>query len=181
MIRTRVVRPSGFCDRWPYGRLTRRTVTMPIITRRTFLFAFSAAVVSSRLHAAVRPTVVVFKDPTCGCCANWVQHLRRNGFAVRATDVPDMESVKNAHNVPSALRSCHTGTVGGFVIEGHVPAADIKRLLAERPKIAGLAVPGMPVGSPGMEGPNGKPYDVVTFDAAGRSRVFSTQKPALQP
>ena len=152
---------------------------MQLIGRRKFLFALSASAVPlvTRAYAQPKTQVMVYKDPTCGCCANWVEHLRQNGFAVSATDKPDMAAVKNAHKVPTALRSCHTATVDGFVIEGHVPAIEIKRLLKDRPKVAGLAVPGMPIGSPGMEGVNGKPYDVVAFDAAGGTRVFSTEQP----
>ena len=155
---------------------------MRMISRRQLLFMVSVGVaVGPRVHAQGKAQVTVYKDPTCGCCANWVQHLRQNGFAASAMDTPDMASVKDTHKVPASLRSCHTAVVEGFVIEGHVPAADIQRLLKERPKVAGLAVPGMPVGSPGMEGPNGKSYDVVAFDATGRSRVFSTHMPAARP
>jgi hypothetical protein len=121
--------------------------------------------------------VQVFKDATCGCCANWVEHLRRKGFAPTSENVADINAVKAKYGVPAQARSCHTAIVGGYVIEGHVPAADIQRLLKEKPKVAGLAVPGMPIGSPGMEGPNPRAYDVLTFDKSGKTAVFSTQHP----
>ena len=125
--------------------------------------------------AAQQPQKIdVFKSPTCGCCENWVKHLRASGFAPTATNLDDMTAVKTKYHVPPALQSCHTAIVGGYVIEGHVPAADIKRLLKERPAIVGLAVPGMVTGSPGMEGPNPKPYDVIAFDKQGKTRVFAT-------
>ena len=95
--------------------------------------------------------VVVYKSPTCGCCEKWVAHLRANGFAVQTRDTAQMSLVKDRHNLPRDMRSCHTAEIGGYVVEGHVPAADIKRLLHEQPDAEGLAVPGMPLGSPGME------------------------------
>ena len=107
----------------------------------------------------------------------WVSHLKDNGFTVRTTDVPDVSSVKAEHEVPRQLSSCHTALVGGYVIEGHVPAEDIHRLLQERPDIAGISVPGMPVGAPGMEGPNPQEFEVIAFDDDGQMAVFSTQSP----
>ena len=104
----------------------------------------------------------------------WVSHLRKNGFAVRSTDVPDMRSVKRQAGVPRAVSSCHTAMVEGYIVEGHVPADDVKRLLAERPDVRGIAVPGMPIGSPGMEGPNPQPYDVITFDEDGNLTHFAS-------
>ncbi len=118
--------------------------------------------------------VVVYKSPTCGCCNKWIEHLQANGFTVKAQNVADIMPSKNANGVPPTLASCHTAKVDGYVIEGHVPAADIKRLLKERPKVLGLAVPGMPVGSPGMEqGAHKERYDVLTFDDAGNTRVYA--------
>jgi len=117
--------------------------------------------------------VVVYKSPTCGCCKQWIKHLEASGFSVQAKDVPNVGPYKLKHGVPPQLSSCHTATVGGYVIEGHVPAADIRRLLKERPKVVGLTVPGMPEGSPGMEGPHPQHYDVLTFDADGRIAVFA--------
>ena len=135
------------------------------------------AAASSALRAQQPVKIDVYKDPTCGCCANWVGHLRKNGFAAHAEDVADINAVKAKYNVPAALRSCHTAVVGGYVIEGHVPAADVKRLLTTRPAdVVGLAVPGMPVGSPGMEGANPQAYQVLAFDKGGRSRIFATYR-----
>jgi hypothetical protein len=120
------------------------------------------------------PAVSVFKSATCGCCAKWVEHLRANGFTPTATNVDDLTTVKAKYKVPTAVQSCHTALVGGYVIEGHVPASDIKRLLKERPAIVGLAVAGMPNGSPGMEGPTPRQYDVLSFDKDGKTSLFAT-------
>ena len=121
-------------------------------------------------------TVEVYKDPSCGCCSKWVEHLRKQGFTVRVTETHNIEAFKANHHVPGQLWSCHTALVQGYVLEGHVPAADVQRLLKERPAIAGLAVPGMPIGSPGMEMPGSKAqaYDVVSFDKDRKSRVFAS-------
>jgi len=123
--------------------------------------------------AAGATAVTVYKSPTCGCCKNWVAHLRANGFSVKAVDVADVTSYKLANGISPALASCHTALVDGYVIEGHVPAQDIKRLLRERPKIVGLAAPGMPSGSPGMEQGYKDAYDVVSFDKSGRVSVYA--------
>ncbi|HMY79097.1 MAG TPA: DUF411 domain-containing protein [Thauera aminoaromatica] len=118
--------------------------------------------------------VVMYKDPNCGCCGKWAEHMRSAGFAVKEVANPRMDLVKQEAGVPEALGSCHTAKVGGYVVEGHVPAADVRRMLAEKPAIRGLSAPGMPLGSPGMEGPYpAERYDVVSFDAQGRSAVFS--------
>jgi hypothetical protein len=117
------------------------------------------------------PSVTVYKSPTCGCCTKWVDHMRANGFDVKATNVEDMAAVKQKYGVPDKAASCHTSLVGGYVIEGHVPADVVKRLLAERPKVAGLAVPGMPASAPGMDIP-GQPYTIVGFDRAGQLTVY---------
>jgi hypothetical protein len=120
--------------------------------------------------------VQVFKSPTCGCCSEWIRHLEENGFTVEARDIANMMAVKSELGIPGELGSCHTARIDGYLIEGHVPAQDIQRMLAERPEIRGIAVPGMPVGSPGME-VEGRPadrYDVVAFDAAGRTSVFAS-------
>ena len=120
------------------------------------------------------PAVTVYKSPTCQCCAKWVDHLQANGFEVTTSDRSDMQQVKQHYNVPRELASCHTAVVGGYVVEGHVPADEIKRLLAERPSVAGLTVPGMPVGSPGMEqGSQQDPYNVLTFTQQGNANVFA--------
>jgi hypothetical protein len=108
------------------------------------------------------PLVTVYKSPTCGCCSAWVDHLRGSGFRVETVDVRDTGAVKRQYGIPDSLASCHTGVVDGYVVEGHVPATDVKRLIEERPEAGGLAVPGMPVGSPGMEqGDTTEPYEVL--------------------
>lgn len=120
------------------------------------------------------PSVTVFKDRNCGCCKNWVEHLRKHAFDVTAQDTSDVGAVKRTARVPEELHSCHTAFVNGYVIEGHVPAADIQRLLREKPKVAGIAVPGMPLGSPGMEiGSRKDRYDVIAFNRDGSMRVFA--------
>jgi hypothetical protein len=123
------------------------------------------------------PTVLVYKTPTCGCCNGWVEHLEEAGFTVDARDVRDIMTVKHEGGVPANMSSCHTAIVDGYVVEGHVPADQVKRLLAERPEVAGIAVPGMPIGSPGMEGPNAKPYEVFTFAHDGTVGVFAEVDP----
>lgn len=126
------------------------------------------------------PTLTVYKSASCGCCTLWVEHARSSGFTVREVNTDDLAAVKRELGIPSRLASCHTVVVGGYVVEGHVPAADIKRLLADKPKLRGLAVPGMPVGSPGMEqGPvsSYERYDVLAFEANGAVRVFASHGP----
>lgn len=127
--------------------------------------------VSLHLRAAA-PQVNVFKTSTCGCCSKWVEHLRTNGFAPAVKDVPSTAEYRRRYGVPDQLQSCHTATVGGYTIEGHVPAADIRRLLKNRPKAKGLAVPGMPLGSPGMEAPRRDAYSVLLFHSDGRASVY---------
>lgn len=119
--------------------------------------------------------VKVWKNPQCGCCSKWVAHLKAAGFTVEVNETRNMDAVKKLANIPKRLRSCHTAVIGGYRIEGHVAVADIKRLLTERPKILGLAVPAMPIGSAGMEVPSGArdAYNVEAFKADGSSRVFS--------
>ena len=108
-----------------------------------------------------RPNMKVYKSASCGCCVKWVDHLRENGFSVEVEVAADLGQLKRENGIPHRLGSCHTGFVGGYVVEGHVPASDVMRLLETRPSIVGLAVPGMPIGSPGMEGPNPVPYRVL--------------------
>ena len=119
--------------------------------------------------------VDVWKSPTCGCCTIWVEHMRANGFRVRTTDVTDLAPFKRKYGVPPTLESCHTGVIGGYTIEGHIPADVIRQMLKQKPKIVGLAVPGMPMGSPGMEGPRRDKYDVLTFDKAGKTTIFASR------
>jgi hypothetical protein len=125
-------------------------------------------------NAAKKPTITVYKDPNCGCCKNWIQYLARHGYQVDAKDSPDMPGIKQSLGVPAGLTSCHTAVVNGYLIEGHVSAEDIDKLLAQKPKIAGLAVPGMPMSSPGMDGPRTKAYQVLAFDKNGKTTVFAT-------
>ena len=126
------------------------------------------------------PTVVVYKTATCGCCSGWVDHMRSAGFTVDARDLPDnveLMRVKVDAGVPGPMTTCHTSLIDGYVVEGHVPADQVKRLLAERPDVAGIAVPGMPVGSPGMEGAGARPYQVHSWDRQGRTAVFAEVDP----
>jgi hypothetical protein len=124
-------------------------------------------------HAAEATPITVYKTPTCGCCKKWVEHLEKNGFRVTVEDMDDVSPVKAQHGVPGDLHSCHTGVVDGYVVEGHVPADVIRKLLAERPQVAGIAVPGMPMGSPGMEGPYTEHYDVLAFTEDGKRSVYA--------
>ena len=127
---------------------------------------------------AQRPqtTMEVYKSATCGCCSKWVDHLRSLGFVVRTTNTEALDALKAKYGVPRQARSCHTALVGGYVVEGHVPGVDVQRLLRERPAIAGIAVPGMPIGSPGMEvsGVKAQPFDVIAFAKDGSTRVFAS-------
>jgi hypothetical protein len=132
------------------------------------LMAGAAALPAAATRAAEQPSITVHKDPNCGCCSGWVQHLQKAGFTVQAVDTAELDAVKTRLGVPGDLAACHTAQVAGYIVEGHVPAAALKRLLAEKPNAAGLAVPGMPVGSPGMEGGTPEPYDVILFGPAGR-------------
>jgi hypothetical protein len=122
------------------------------------------------------PTVVVYKSPTCGCCTAWVDRMREAGFTLEVHDVDDVNPQKERAHVPLHLASCHTATVGGYALEGHVPPDAVLRLLRERPSVAGLAVPGMPAGSPGMEmGPRKDAYQVVAWNADGSTQVYESR------
>ena len=117
--------------------------------------------------------MVVYKDPTCGCCKNWVDIMQQSGFEVSVRDTANMAAIKTRYLVPAKVHSCHTALVGGYVIEGHVPADLIRKVLADKPTVVGLGVPGMPAGSPGMEGTRKDPYDVLTFDRMGKTTVYA--------
>lgn len=117
--------------------------------------------------------VEVFKSPYCGCCGKWVEHLRQNGFEVNTHDVEDVTAARKKTGMPDRLGSCHTAKIGGYVVEGHVPAADIQRLLKEKPKALGLAVPSMPPGSPGMESTKPMPYQTLLVRTDGTTQVFA--------
>lgn len=136
----------------------------------------TAACSSSRAEAPAAPVMTVYKSPTCGCCANWVDHVKAAGFTVQVHDVENMTEIKDEAGVPRGSRSCHTALIDGYTLEGHVPAEDIRRLLDERPKIAGLAVPGMPVGSPGMEVPGqaADEYEVIAYTVDGATSVYAS-------
>jgi hypothetical protein len=140
-----------------------------------FLIAAFAAACGSA--AAQRDVVVdVYKDPTCGCCTLWVDHLKAAGFTTRVTESDEVVTLKNERGVPMRARSCHTAIVDGYVVEGHVPAADIQKMLRERPAIAGLGVPGMPIGSPGMEVPGmaAQAFDTLSFTRDGSVAVYAS-------
>lgn len=166
-------------------------MTETILSRRAWLASLArtaaagagaltllAALRPERAHAAAPRRIVVYKDPDCGCCREWVTYLRRNGFAPEAHDRADMSALKDSLGVPDALRSCHTAVVGRYAVEGHVPAEDIVRLLTKAPKgVTGIAVPGMPAGSPGMEmGGRRDRYDVIAFAPNGRTSVFASHR-----
>jgi hypothetical protein len=139
--------------------------------------ALGAALGCGRIFAAAPPEMVVYKSPTCGCCTDWVKHLRGHGFAVKVMEVADLGPVRQRFRVPDRLAACHTALIGGYVVEGHVPASAIKRLLAEKPGVIGLSVPGMPLGSPGMEGPKPEAFNTLVFDERGTAKVFESYRP----
>lgn len=126
---------------------------------------------------AAATKIEVYKSPTCRCCTKWVDHMRANGFTVETRNIGNKEARKRA-GIPPSLGSCHTSLVDGYVIEGHVPASDIKRFLSERPRAIGLAVPGMPKGSPGMESSRGNPYNVLLINREGNLSVYSRHLPS---
>jgi hypothetical protein len=142
-------------------RLARRSVLGLVV-----VIAFGQAV---RPAFTAEPGIKVHRDPSCGCCSKWVRHLREAGFAVEVDDTADLSAVRSQFGIPSELVACHTAELGDYLLEGHVPAPAIRRLLAERPKARGLAVPGMPVGAPGMEGRQPQPNAVVLFGADGHA------------
>jgi hypothetical protein len=150
---------------------TRREISL--INRRMVLAACLA--VPLLAVAAPKAQVVVYKNPSCGCCKEWVKHLEKAGFTTEVHDLDNLGPTKERVGIPPAMGSCHTAEVGGYFVEGHVPADDIKRLLRERPNAKGLTVPGMPVGSPGMEVPSGQvaPYDVILVAKDGKTSVYA--------
>jgi len=140
--------------------LTRRSAL--ILATGTAAFALTGS------SAAQEQVITVHKDPNCGCCSGWVKHLQTAGFTAKTIDTADLDAVKTRLGVPADLAACHTAQIAGYVVEGHVPAIALKRFLAEKPSATGLAVPGMPIGSPGMEGGSPEPYEVVLFEPTGR-------------
>ena len=165
----------------PYEPIEEKRMTLASPERRRLLAAALAALPSGVLaqRAADGPLVEVWKSPTCGCCKDWIAHMQANGFRVVAHDEGN-NAARARLGLPARYGSCHTARVGGYVIEGHVPAAEVRRLLAERPAALGLAVPGMPVGSPGMDGPEygGRkdPYDTLLVHRDGSARVFQSHR-----
>jgi hypothetical protein len=155
------------------------------MTRRTLLAGTGAAMAvaaggAAYLFAGANPagaSGTVVKSPLCGCCNAWVTHMAEAGLALTVENTSDVEPFKREHGVPAHMVSCHTAVIDGYVIEGHVPAAQVHRLLAERPAIRGLAVPGMPEGSPGMEGPNPEAYTVYALLTDDRTRPFARIRP----
>jgi hypothetical protein len=149
------------------------------VNRRSFLVMLTAAAAARPILAATGtatlPPVEVFKSPYCGCCGAWVEHMKAAGFSVKVTEVQDTNASRRRVGLPNQYASCHTAVVAGYVLEGHVPAQDVKRLLAQKPAAIGLAVPGMPQGSPGMEAGGKKDaYKVLLVDKAGRSSVYAS-------
>jgi hypothetical protein len=130
-------------------------------------------IVQAAWAASTLPTIDVYKSPTCGCCEKWVQHMRANGFKVVAHDTENVAAHKTRLGVPFALGSCHTAEVGGYLIEGHVPAADVKRLLAEKPRARGLVSPGMPQSAPGMDVPGNQPYQILLVGNDGSTSLYA--------
>lgn len=122
---------------------------------------------------SIAADIVVYKSPTCGCCGKWVEHMEKAGFSVDVENRRDLAPIKHELGVPGRMQSCHTAKVGDYFVEGHVPADLVKQLLAEKSDIKGLTVPGMPMGSPGMEGPRKDPYNVIAIDKDGRARVYA--------
>jgi hypothetical protein len=146
------------------------------IDRRALILTLSALAASAGCAQAASREITVYKTPYCGCCKGWVTHLVRAGFKPKVIEVQDLNPIRDKLGVPFPLSSCHTGVIGGYVVEGHVPPQDVVRLLAERPKALGIVVPGMPIGSPGMETPKGdkEPFDtLLLLDRSGRTRVFA--------
>jgi hypothetical protein len=150
-----------------------------MLSRRHFFLSSAAALVAGRTllaetPAAAPPSVLtVYKDPECQCCAKWAKYMSANGFVVNVQDVKNVDAIKRTMNVPTAMQSCHTAVVGAYVVEGHVPAELVKKMLTEKPGILGLAVPGMVDGSPGMEAAHSEHYDVMAFGRDGKARVYA--------
>lgn len=136
--------------------------------------AAGTAVLAERPGPAVAAEMTVYKSPTCGCCGKWIDHMKAAGFQVKVVDMDDLTEIKQASGVPMKLRTCHTAVAAGYAIEGHVPADVVKKLLAEKPAAVGIAVPGMPIGSPGMEmGTQKDSYEVILFEKGGKTSVYA--------
>ena len=146
--------------------------------RREFVAMAGLALVAPRAWAApARTRVEIWKSDSCGCCGEWIKHLQKNGFATKVNSVADASPMRSALGIPDRLGSCHTAKVGGYAIEGHVPAGDIRRLLAQKPDAIGLSAPGMPAASPGMDVPNSPPYEVLLVRRDGSTTLFARHVP----
>ncbi len=144
-----------------------------ILTSIPFLMTAGVLLLVSMFsNLALAADILVYKSPTCGCCKAWVKHIRDQGFSVEVHNRSDMNPIKQQYGIPGHLQSCHTAKAGDYVIEGHVPADLIARLLEEKPRVQGLAVPGMPMGSPGMEGPRKDDYYIFTFKKNGKTKIY---------
>lgn len=141
--------------------------------KRAFLAAAALALAAPWALGQKMPLVEVWKSDSCGCCAEWVKHMEKNGFATKVHRVEDTSPVRRALGMPERMASCHTAKVEGYVIEGHVPASDVKKLLAQKPRARGLAAPGMPAGSPGMDIPDSPPYQTYLVRADGGAQVYA--------
>ena len=143
------------------------------MSRHLSSFALVALLSMAPVWAQTTPTVDVYKSPTCGCCGKWIDHMKKNGFKVEIHEVDNIPASRKKLGMPEKLGSCHTSKVGNYVVEGHVPAQDIQRLLKEKPKALGLAIPSMPPGVPGMDIPNSPPYETLLVQADGSTSVFA--------
>jgi len=153
-------------------RLTR---FVPVVLAAAAVVSLGAAAGHSPAAdpSATVSVITVYKSPSCGCCGKWIDYLRANGFQVKVEDLDDLSEIKAASGVPRQLQTCHTAVVEGYVVEGHVPADALRSLLHDRPKVAGIAVPGMPTGAPGMEGSPAQHYDVIAWDKSGKTTVYA--------
>jgi hypothetical protein len=160
---------SGYCE------AMKRHILFGSFGRGALILACAVVSTASQQAPATTPTpITVYKTASCGCCAKWVDHMKSAGFAPTVSDLPEVGSTKLKLGVPADLQSCHTATVDGYVVEGHVPADVVRQLLKEKPKVTGIAVPGMPMGSPGMEqGGMKDAYEVLTFDRSGKTTVYA--------
>lgn len=140
---------------------------------KNFILALALALPAAMPAWAAGEIVEVYKSPNCGCCGKWVQHMQQAGFDVRTHDVADVSPARAKLGMPERYASCHTAVVGGYVVEGHVPADDVKRLLKEKPKAIGLAVPGMPQSAPGMDDPRKIPYETLLVQGDGKQRLYA--------
>lgn len=150
---------------------------LPVVSRRAAASENGVLlnVGAAPLAGSAAGKVLVYKDASCGCCNEWVKHMQKAGFTVTAQNSTDMNALKKRLGVPASLASCHTAVVDDYLVEGHVPADLVQRMLREKPAARGLAVPGMPNGSPGMEGPTKDKYDVMIFDRLGKAKVYASR------